>query len=306
MDLLVRLRVDHELFTLTIGLLGLMVGSFLNVVIHRLPRILENGWRRECTELCASDTEDHQTHSTDRPDLATPAYNLLTPGSHCPSCSTPLRWRDNIPVLSWLLLKGRCASCGKKISAQYPLVESITCLVSATVAAKCGFSLETIFGLVISWYLIAMSGIDLNTQLLPDNLTLPLLWAGLVASAVVGHGGVLPFPATLPDAVMGAVTGYLVLWSVYQLFKLATGKEGMGYGDFKLLAALGAWLGWQLLLPVLLFAAASGAVIGSALLLAKRQGREIPIPFGPYLAFAGWLAMLWTPELISPWWAFAQ
>jgi len=305
MDLLTRLRFDHELFTLTIGLLGLMVGSFLNVVIHRLPRILENGWRRECAELCTNHDDENMAGVSGPVELATPVYNLLTPNSHCPACSMPVTWRNNIPVVSWLLLKGRCAGCGQKISAQYPLVEIITCLVSATVAAKCGFSLETVFGLVISWYLIAMSGIDINTQLLPDNLTLPLLWAGLVASAVFGHGA-LPFPATLPDAVMGAATGYLVLWSVYQLFKLATGKEGMGYGDFKLLAALGAWLGWQLLLPVLLCAAALGAVIGSALLLAKRQGREIPIPFGPYLAFSGWLAMLWTPELISPWWALAK
>jgi leader peptidase (prepilin peptidase)/N-methyltransferase len=303
MDLLARLRVDVELLAFLTGLLGLMVGSFLNVVIHRLPRVIERAWRLECAELTASD--DGPSAPSSGAAVSEPAYNLVTPRSQCPHCATQLRARDNIPVVSWILLRGRCAHCRAPISVRYPAVELLTALVSATVAAKCGLGWEMVCGLVISWYLIAMSAIDIDTQLLPDSLTLPLMWGGLLAATVLGRGS-MPFPTDPTSAVLGAACGYLSLWSVYQLFKLVTGKEGMGYGDFKLLAALGAWLGWQLLLPTLLLAAASGAVIGSAVLLLKRQGRDVPIPFGPYLAVAGWLVMLWAPELIEPWWAFAH
>jgi leader peptidase (prepilin peptidase)/N-methyltransferase len=262
--------------------LGLVVGSFLNVVIHRLPRMMENEWRAQCAEL-----EGREPPDTGR-------YNLLVPRSRCPSCSTPIRARDNIPILSWLLLKGRCASCRTPISVRYPLVEALTAMLSGLVAWRFGLGLTAGLALMLTWALIALTFIDADTTLLPDDLTIPLLWLGLLANLLGAFPGV-----TLRDAVLGAVAGYLSLWLIYWSFKLTTGKEGMGYGDFKLLAALGAWMGWKALLPVVLLASVVGAMVGIALIVLARRGREIPIPFGPYLASAGFFVLLFGDRLIS-------
>jgi leader peptidase (prepilin peptidase)/N-methyltransferase len=262
-------------FIAAMALLGLVVGSFLNVVIHRLPRMMEIEWRAQCAEL-----EGKEPPAAGR-------YNLLVPRSHCPACQAPVRARDNVPVLSWLLLRGRCAACSARISARYPLVEALTAALSAAVAWKFGFGWAAGLGLVLTWMLIALTFIDADTTLLPDDLTLPLLWLGLLAN-LLGFFA----PVTLQDAVIGAMAGYLVLWSIYWVFKLVTGKEGMGYGDFKLLAALGAWMGWKALLPIVLLSSVVGAVVGIALIVLARRGREVPIPFGPYLATAGLIVFL--------------
>ncbi len=265
--------------------LGLLIGSFLNVVVHRTPVILDRQWRRQCDELAGRETP-----------LA-PRFNLVVPRSACPACKAPIKAWHNVPVLSWLALRGRCASCKAKISARYPIVELLTGVLSAAVAWKFGAVPAALpalgAALVLTWFLIALTFIDLDTQLLPDALTLPLLWLGLATS-------VLGYTATGPrEAIIGALAGYLSLWSVYHLFRLATGKEGMGYGDFKLLAALGAWLGWQMLLPIILLSAAVGAVTGIALIVLRGRDRNVPIPFGPFLAAAGWIALMWGPELVN-------
>jgi len=261
--------------------LGLLVGSFLNVVVHRMPIILDRQWRRQCDELAGRETPP------------APRYNIVVPRSACPACRTPIRAIHNVPVLSWLALRGRCASCKARISARYPLVELLSGLLAAAVAWKFGFTPQMGAALVLTWFLVALTFIDIDTQLLPDALTLPLLWLGLAAS-VSGYTPVEP-----RSAIIGALAGYLSLWSVYHLFRLATGKEGMGYGDFKLLAALGAWLGWQMLLPIILLSAAVGAVTGIALILIRGRDRNVPIPFGPFLAAAGWIALLWGRELVT-------
>ncbi|MCE2970322.1 MAG: A24 family peptidase [Burkholderiales bacterium] len=262
------------------GLLGLLVGSFLNVVVHRLPRMLDAEWRAQCAEL------------EGREPPAAPRYNLWLPRSACPACGHPLRERDNIPLLSYLWLRGRCAFCSARISPRYPVVEALAGGLAALVAWRFGWGAAGALALVLVWFLIAAAAIDLDTTLLPDDLTLPLLWIGLLANVWSVY-----VPVT--DAVLGAVAGYLALWSVYWLFKLATGKEGMGYGDFKLLAALGAWLGWKLLLPIVLIASVVGAVVGIALIALQGRGRETPIPFGPYLAAAGLIALLFRDELAA-------
>lgn len=263
-------------------LLGLMIGSFLNVVIHRLPLMMQHGWQRDCQELLEVPVESTET---DQP------FNLIEPRSACPHCHSPIKAWQNIPVLSWLYLRGRCAKCGQGISGQYPLVELSTGLLTLLAAWHWGATTTTLAVWVLSWVLIAAALIDLKTTLLPDVLTLPLMWLGLLL-ALIGVGTTL----SLRDAVIGAMAGYLVLWTVYWLFKLVTGREGMGYGDFKLLAALGAWLGWQQLPLVLLLSAGVGAVIGIAMILFLKHDKRIPIPFGPYLASAGLLAYyLGTP-----------
>jgi leader peptidase (prepilin peptidase)/N-methyltransferase len=304
MELIGVLSTQPLLFAVVAGLFGLLIGSFLNVVIYRLPRIMEREWRAQCAELAAGDTAADGGAPAAAPPVA-PTYSLVTPRSACPACGTPIKAIHNIPVVSWLALRGRCAACGARISARYPLVELATCLVSAAVAWRYGWSWEAACALFVSWYLIALTGIDIDTQLLPDSLTLTLLWAGLLAAACLGRGAAT-IPVDLRSAVLGAVLGYLSLWSVYHLFRLATGKEGMGFGDFKLLAALGAWLGWQMLLPVILFSAATGAAIGVLLIVLRRHGREVPIPFGPYLAAAGWLVMMWAQTLVAPWWSLGR
>jgi leader peptidase (prepilin peptidase) / N-methyltransferase len=269
------------------AVVGLLIGSFLNVVIHRLPVMLERQWRAECARL-ATNAETAQE-----------SFNLVVPRSACPACRAPITAWQNIPIVSYLALRGRCASCRAPISMRYPLIEALTALMSAAVAWKFGFGAAACEALVLTWFLIALAFIDVDTQYLPDNLTLPLLWLGILVS-LWGQGQAhASVPVDLRTSVIGAVAGYLCLWSVYQLFRLATGKEGMGYGDFKLLAALGAWLGWQLLLPIVLVAAAVGAVVGVVLLSIQGRDRATPIAFGPYLAASGWLMLLFGPEILE-------
>jgi leader peptidase (prepilin peptidase) / N-methyltransferase len=281
------LAASPPLFIGTCLVLGLLVGSFLNVVILRTPVMLERRWRRECAELEGREPPEE------------PPFDLIRPRSCCPGCRAPITALQNIPVLSYLFLKGRCAGCGRPIGLRYPVYELVTGLASAVVAFKFGFGPACAAALVFTWFLVALTGIDLDTQLLPDGLTLPLLWLGLATSLVLSHAAGATLPAGLPDAVIGAIAGYLSLWSVYHLFRLATGKEGMGYGDFKLLAALGAWLGWQMLLPILLCAAGVGVLVGGALILLRRHERSVPIPFGPFLAAAGWLMLLLGHDLVD-------
>jgi leader peptidase (prepilin peptidase)/N-methyltransferase len=274
-------------------LFGLAIGSFLNVVIHRLPRMLEQQWRAQAADL----------EGRPAPDAVVP-FNLVTPRSRCPSCNAQIRAIHNVPVLSYLALGGRCAACKAPIPARYPLVELATAAGFAAVAWHFGFGPAALLGLVFTAYLVALTGIDLDRQLLPDILTVPLLWIGLLASLWQSPGDPAP-PAALRDAVIGAAAGYAFLWLVYQLFKLVTGKEGMGYGDFKLFAAIGAWLGWQMLPVVLILAAVVGAAVGLALMATRRLGRGVPIPFGPYLAGAAWVALLWGPAIKDRYLAFA-
>ena len=264
--------------------LGLLIGSFLNVVIHRLPIMLEREWREQCAWL--------DGEPADVPVLA--PYDLVKPRSACPRCGHQITWYENIPILSWLFLRGRCSACGMAITARYPVVEAVTGLLFGYVAWRWGATLATPAIWLLLAGLIALACIDLDTRLLPDSLTLPLAWAGLLANL---NGALVP----LPEAVIGAVAGYLTLWSVYHLFKLLTGKEGMGFGDFKLLAALGAWLGWKMLLPILLAASFSGAVVGIGLILFAGHDRAKPIPFGPWLVLGGLIALFWGDDLLRFW-----
>jgi len=272
------LRAEPALFTGLVFLLGLMVGSFLNVVIHRLPKMMEADWHAQCAELRGETVPD------------TPRYNLWLPCSACPQCGHVITALENIPLLSWLWLRGRCSACGSAISVRYPLVELLVALLSAAAAWKWGVSLQAAGALLLIWTLVALAFIDLDTTLLPDSLTLPLVWLGLLFN----FGGHF---ASLQDAVIGAMAGYLVLWSVYWLFKLATGKEGMGFGDFKLLAAIGAWLGWQLLPVTLLLSSVVGAAVGIAMIVLVKHDRRVPIPFGPYLAGGGLVALFFGADL---------
>jgi leader peptidase (prepilin peptidase)/N-methyltransferase len=262
-----------SLFIFCAAVFGLALGSFLNVVIHRLPKMMEAEWRAQCADL------------EGRAAPATGVYNLWTPRSHCPACKAQLRAADNVPLLSYLVLRGKCRACGARISARYPIVEALTAVLSALVAWRFGWGVAGLLALPFTWTLIALTFIDADTTLLPDDLTYPLLWLGLLANVSTVY-------VQLPDAVIGAAAGYLILWSIYWLFRLTTGKEGMGYGDFKLLAALGAWMGWKMLLPIILISSVVGAVVGIVLIVLARRGREIPIPFGPYLAAAGLLTLL--------------
>ena len=293
-------------------MLGLVVGSFLNVVIYRLPVMLEREWRQQCAEIARNDAVSgpappgrDASSTTQGPGPEQQPFNLAVPRSACPSCKAPITALQNIPVVSYLLLRGRCARCGAAISVRYPLVEALTGVLSAAVAWKFGFGLAAVGGLIVTWFLIALTFIDLDHQLLPDSLTLPLLWLGLLLSlwASAGAGG--PGGATAPihidprSSIIGAIAGYLSLWSVYHLFRLVTGKEGMGYGDFKLLAALGAWMGWEMLIPIILVAAVVGAVVGIITLKSRGQSTATPIAFGPFLAAAGWLMMMFGQPLVS-------
>lgn len=272
---------QHPLYLYAlVTLLGLMVGSFLNVVILRLPRMLQREWTRDCrAHLELPELEEESRLS------------LAYPASHCPGCEAPIRPWQNIPVLSYLLLRGRCANCGISIGWRYPVTEAITGLASLAVAMVIPLGPDLLAALILTWCLIALAGIDIDTQLLPDNITLPLLWLGLLYNLFLG-------PVLLADAVIGAAAGYLLLWSVYWLFRLATGKEGMGFGDFKLLAALGAWLGWQSLPLIVLLSSVVGAVLGIAIIVLRGKDRSQPLPFGPYLAMAGWLTLLYG-ELLA-------
>ncbi|KAB7623133.1 prepilin peptidase [Alkalilimnicola sp. S0819] len=276
------LQQNPAAFVLAAFLLSLLVGSFLNVVILRLPKMLEREWKGQC-EALFGETET---------DKAAAPFNLVAPASHCPGCGHRIRPWENIPLISYLFLRGRCSACKRRIPVRYPAVELATGLLSALVAWRFGFGWETAFALVLTWSLVALSVIDFDEQLLPDNITLPLLWLGLL----VNVGGVF---TSLPDAVIGAAAGYLALWLIFHLFRLLTGKEGMGYGDFKLLAVFGAWLGWQSLPLIVLLSSLVGAVVGIALIILRGRDRNIPIPFGPYLAAAGWLALLWREEFTA-------
>ncbi|MGI9292047.1 MAG: prepilin peptidase [Gammaproteobacteria bacterium] len=277
-------------------LLGLMVGSFLNVVIYRLPVMLEREWLREAKSMLSGD--DAPLSQQDQPEENAETFNLLTPRSRCQSCGKQIAAWNNIPVISWLILRGRCSGCKASISARYPIIELITGLLSGLVVWKFGSGLEVLAVLVFVWSLITLTMIDIDHMFLPDKITLPLLWLGLLMSLAANQAQASPFP-TLASAVLGAAAGYLILWSVYWLFKLLTGKEGMGYGDFKLLAALGAWLGISNIPLVILLSAVVGAVVGIVMIVALGRERQIPIPFGPYLAGAGLIALFWGDQIIS-------
>tara|TARA_B100000519_G_scaffold149059_1_gene129887 strand:- start:255 stop:1139 length:885 start_codon:yes stop_codon:yes gene_type:complete len=283
--LLDYLAANPAALILVCVLFGLLVGSFLNVVIHRIPKMMEATWRQEARELL----EQPAPKGEETP----PIFNLVTPGSHCPHCNHRIRWYENVPVVSWALLKGRCSGCKAAISKRYPIIELLTALVAGLCAWRFGYDPWLIFMLYGSFTLLALAVIDLDTTLLPDDLTYPLLWAGLLA-AVLGIS-----PVSLSDAVIGAMAGYLALWSLYWVFKLLTGKEGMGYGDFKLLAALGAWLGWQYLPVVVLLSSVVGLVFAVSMMASGSVKRDQGIPFGPYLAIAGWIALLWGEAIVS-------
>jgi leader peptidase (prepilin peptidase)/N-methyltransferase len=289
--MIAALAASPLLLVCATALLGLVIGSFLNVVIHRLPIMMHRDWCEQCTELLGVEKE-----TTAAPKQA---FDLITPPSTCPKCGRRIRALENVPVLSWLLLRGRCAGCGATISARYPIVEAATAVMSALVAWRFGATPEMLMALVITWVLIVLALIDYDTQLLPDTLTLPLLWLALLASLWGGDLTTRHLALSPESAIIGAVAGYLSLWSVYMLFKLLTGKEGMGEGDFKLLAALCAWLGWPLLLPILVLSAGVGSIIGVGLLLAGRHDRNKPLPFGPFLAAAGWIAVLYADQLTA-------
>ena len=269
------------LLTALVGLIGLLVGSFLNVVIYRLPLMMQGNWRKECAEYLQIDSAETESQEP---------FNLVLPLSRCPNCNTPIKPYQNIPVISYLFLKGRCATCNNPISPRYPIIEAFTAITSAIVASHFGYSPQTVFALILTWSLIALSFIDIDHQLLPDNITLPVLWLGLLLS-------LFGFFTESHASIIGACAGYTVLWAVYHLFKLATGKEGMGYGDFKLLALFGAWLGWQYLPLIILLSSLVGAVIGITMIIFVKHDRNNPIPFGPYLAAAGWIALLWGNDL---------
>jgi leader peptidase (prepilin peptidase)/N-methyltransferase len=278
---LIELLGQHAaLWAVLSGLLGLMLGSFINVVVHRLPVMMQREWQSQCAELRGEMSPDQ-----------TP-YNLLLPASACPACGHGIRWYENVPVLSWLLLRGKCSSCGVAISSRYPIVEALTGIITAYAAWYFGFSWQAAGAFVLIWSLIALTFIDLDTYYLPDNITLPLLWLGLLANI---NGAFV----SLNSAVIGAIAGYLVLWTVYQLFRLLTGKEGMGFGDFKLNAALGAWLGWTMLPLIILLSSLIGAMIGIGMIVLGGHDRAKPIPFGPYLAVAGVVALFWGKSLLA-------
>jgi len=271
-------------FALVASLFGLTIGSFLNVVIYRLPVMLDRHWRQECIAAGYADAEPANGKS--------PTFNLVFPGSRCPHCNAPIKAWQNIPVISYLLLKGACHNCGHKISIRYPIVELLSGILSAITAYRLGPSVALLASLFLLWALIALSYIDFDQQILPDVIVLPFLWAGLLLNTQHVF-------TDLQSAVVGAAAGYLSLWLVYQVFKLATGKEGMGFGDFKLFALFGAWLGWQQLPLIILLSSAAGAVFGLGMILFRGRDRQLPMPFGPFLCIAGWIALLWGNDIIS-------
>ena len=272
------------LFVAVVFAFCLVIGSFLNVVIHRLPIMMERDWREQCEEMAKTPPEY---------ELPKGRFDLVVPRSRCPSCGALIKAWQNIPVVSYLLLGGRCANCKESISARYPGVELLTAVLAAVCAWRFGASIEAIMAVVLTLALIPIALIDADTQLIPDSIVFPLLWIGLAMSLWHPVAGADTLFIAPRDAIIGALAGYLSLWSVYQLFKLVTGKEGMGYGDFKLLAALGAWLGWQALPMIILMSAVVGAIVGIALMAFRNHERSVPIPFGPYLAAAGWIGMMW-------------
>ena len=269
--------------------LALLIGSFLNVVIYRLPIMMERSWREQCDEIMASPAAD----------IPEGRFDLVAPRSRCPSCGHQISALQNVPVLSYLALGGKCAGCGVRIPLRYPLIEIITALLTGVVAWHFGFGWEAAAAILLTWVLIAISVIDIDHQYIFDNMVLPLMWLGLLVSLYHPVTGAETLFVDPKSAIAGAVAGYLSLWSVYQLFRLLTGKEGMGYGDFKLLAALGAWLGWQMLPLIIMMSAVVGAVVGIGLIAFKRHERSVPIPFGPYLAASGWISMMWGRDIMN-------
>ena len=286
-DLFNILNNQTGLLFSSVFILGLLIGSFLNVVIFRVPKMLEQDWHLQCAHLLEDEKRIEELESKQK-------ITLSTPNSTCPSCQHAIKPWENIPVISYLFLKGKCSQCKSAISLRYPAVELVTALLSLVVILYFGASYEGLAGLLLTWVLISLTLIDADTQLLPDNMTLPLLWLGLMLNAF----GMF---TSLESALWGAVFGYLSLWSVYQLFKLLTGKEGMGYGDFKLLAALGAWFGWQSLPIIILVSSLVGAAIGISMIIIKGKDKNVPIPFGPYLAIAGWITLMWGDKLKAIW-----
>jgi leader peptidase (prepilin peptidase) / N-methyltransferase len=282
---LIELFQLHPAFYLsTIFILGLLVGSFLNVVIFRLPIMMESDWKEQCCELLELDAPSSNKDET--------KFNLIIPRSRCPACNHQIKAIENIPVISYLYLKGKCSQCKNKISIRYPLIELVSAITVTVVAFYFGVSLQTLFAIFLTWALIALTMIDFEHQLLPDDITLPFLWLGIAIN-------LFNVFTDLESSVLGAIFGYGILWIVYIIFKIITGKEGMGYGDFKLLALLGAWFGWQSLPLIIILSSVVGATIGIFLMIFKSHNRNTAIPFGPYLAIAGWISMLWGPYIIS-------
>jgi len=296
MDSIIQIfREQPTLFFVSATLLSLCVGSFLNVVIFRLPKMMHYDWLSQCREYLGAAEAENRADAPEGP------FNLVKPDSTCRTCGNGLRAIDNIPVVSWIFLRGKCAHCGTGISARYPFVEILTALLGLAVVLRFGVTAQAMFALVFTWALVALSFIDFDEQILPDSITLPMLWLGLL----VNLGGVFEPRVTLETAVIGAVAGYLVLWIVFQLFKLVTGKEGMGFGDFKLLAMLGAWLGWEMLPLIVILSAFAGAILGVAIITFRGKDKDQPMPFGPYLAIAGWIALMWGETLVGQYLQFA-
>jgi len=293
MTILDFLASSQIAFIVVIGVLGLLVGSFLNVVIYRLPVILQRNWKAQCVEYLEIGNTEDNTH-----DSKEEAFNLVVPRSRCPQCGHQITALENIPVISYLFLKGKCSNCSTHISIRYPIIEAVTGLLSVIVAWQLGFTWATAAALFLTWALVALTMIDFDHQLLPDNITLPFVWIGLLLSLAN------VFTDT-QASIIGAACGYMTLWSVYWAFKLVTGKEGMGFGDFKLLALFGAWFGWQYLPVIILLSSLVGAAVGISLVLFKGKDKNIPIPFGPYLAAAGWIAMLWGDDIIDAYLKFS-
>jgi leader peptidase (prepilin peptidase)/N-methyltransferase len=283
MSLFDYLQAVPTAFYLVMGVSGLLAGSFLNVVILRLPRMLQYSWRQECRDLL-----EHEDATGPQME----PVNLIRPRSHCPHCNHPITALENIPLVSYLLLRGKCSACHKPISIRYPIIELASCLLAVILAWHYGYGIQALLAVLLSWALLAVSVIDIDHQLLPDDITLPILWLGLL----VNMFGIF---TDIYSSLIGAMAGYGILWTVFMLFRLCTGKDGMGYGDFKLLAALGAWLGWQMLPLIIILSSVCGAVIGIAMIVARKHERDRPIPFGPYLAMAGWIAMIWGQALTS-------
>ncbi|MGH8500286.1 MAG: prepilin peptidase [Methylococcales bacterium] len=288
MTLIRLLETDPAALIIAAGLLGLMVGSFLNVVIYRLPIMMERGWRRESIAYLGLAPE---------PAPEPQPFNLIQPQSRCPRCTSSIRPWQNIPIVSYLILGGQCANCKMPISIRYPAVEALTAILSALVVWRFGFTLQAGMALILTWALISLSLIDIDRQLLPDSITLPVLWLGLALS--IGH-----VFTDSHSAIIGAISGYLSFWIVYQIFKVLTGKEGMGFGDFKLLAMLGAWMGWQYLAVTILFSSLFGALIGTMMVVFGKHDRSRPIPFGPHLSAAGWIVLLWGNYFLQGYFGF--
>jgi leader peptidase (prepilin peptidase)/N-methyltransferase len=295
MALIELLETNTLFFISSVAIFSLMVGSFLNVVIHRLPVMMQRDWREQCTEFLASESEVKVASETEE---KKEKFNLMVPRSACPKCGHQITALENIPVLSYLWLKGRCAGCQTPISKRYPVIEIMTALLSVLVAWQFGFSWQCLAALCLTWALIALSVIDFDHKLLPDDITLSFLWIGILLN-------LFGLFTDSTSSIIGAIAGYLSLWSVYWAFKLLTGKEGMGYGDFKLLAMLGAWMGWQSLPGIVLLSSFVGAIIGIALIVFRGRDKNIPIPFGPYLAIAGWIYLLWGDQITQLYFSIA-